>query len=249
MTQPLGPRANSPLVFMHVPRTAGSSLRQSVSAALGGERFVVDVYDDKPAFTRASAPDRLTPLTRLVYGHVSYGFHEMLGIAPRYATVLRNPVERVVSLHRYLAARDSKIGAMSLHAFAASDTVRQASNHLTEMLAGPLLVQAQPEEALAIAKERLDGFEFVGLTETLRRDSRALFRLLGCKRRRIYRHNRSNRGPAPEAATLDIIRERNRLDLALYEHVRSRRADVAGKERQWLSWPIRVGGSFRHASG
>ncbi len=86
------------LYFMHVPKTAGTSLRMLVHNRLFPGR-VREVYDDFGYWNRPALRDRVGD-GDVLYGHFCHGFHALLGDRdPRYVTVLRDPVERVVSLY------------------------------------------------------------------------------------------------------------------------------------------------------
>src|SRR4051812_34539471 len=84
------------LILIHIPRTAG----QTLNGIIGRN------YRPSEVFTcSGSVGDELsisgfdTRALRVVRGHVSYGIHERLDAPAVYATFLRRPLSRVVSLH------------------------------------------------------------------------------------------------------------------------------------------------------
>ncbi|WP_243039094.1 sulfotransferase family 2 domain-containing protein [Dyella sedimenti] len=86
--------------FIHIPKTAGTSLRAAVFGAKLGCGKVRAVYsaEDYAALTDNGGCESNT----LFFGHFSFGIHQLLGDAsPQYVTVIRNPVDRVVSLYNH----------------------------------------------------------------------------------------------------------------------------------------------------
>lgn len=86
--------------FIHIPKTAGTSLRSAVFSAKPDIEEVRPVYSaaDYAALIGSGTPAAGT----LFFGHFSFGFHHLLRDgAPQYATVIRNPIERVISLYNH----------------------------------------------------------------------------------------------------------------------------------------------------
>jgi Galactose-3-O-sulfotransferase len=92
------------------------------------------------------------------------------------------------------------------------------------------------EEALEEAKRNLESFLVVGLTERFDESFILVRRALGWKLPMYETHNVTRRPksepPSPEA--IEAIRERNRLDLELYDH--ARKLFSAAVERQGSSF-------------
>jgi hypothetical protein len=93
-------------VFLHVPKTAGSSLRTVLSREYGARKVF---YYDLPAGDRrgfdaigAEMRERLRGRTAgLVTGHQFLGIHQALRVPCTYFTLLRDPIERVLSEYFY----------------------------------------------------------------------------------------------------------------------------------------------------
>jgi len=94
--------ADSVLVFLHLPKTAGQSFRRLLidRSARDGVADVND-WDDYQEFLRSGASRRVAAIV----GHMPYGIHERLdGRTATYFTMLRHPVDRFVSDYHYIVS-------------------------------------------------------------------------------------------------------------------------------------------------
>ena len=141
----------SPVIFLHIPKACGTTLTKLLQRWCRRE----EVYEvGKKPREEHVAELRVRPGVRLVIGHAAFGLHEAMPAETRYLTVLRDPVERLVS-HFHYAGRTPvhklhaaiKSGEMTLLALA-----RHVANLQTRYLGGR--VEDVPDEAtLARAKE------------------------------------------------------------------------------------------------
>jgi hypothetical protein len=227
----------SPLLFCHIPKTAGSSLKTLVGQA---SRSVAWVYKGELAlgnpnleFARSF---RAAPRPDMVMGHFSFGGHRLLGIAPRYATILRHPIDRVVSLYRHQTALTASGGPVSpeiadairngltLRGFITSQVTEMTNNHMCRMIAG-----IPPEAGMKLTESWLldlalhnlrRHFLVAGTVAAIDDAVAAVGKLLGWRDPRLGVENTSE-GAAPElgADTLATLSEFNALDLQLYREV------------------------------
>ena len=219
------------LLIAHIPKTAGSSLKQLVQTwaadvawAYGSELALGHPDLDFARHFRSRQPPTI------LMGHFSFGVHRLLGLKPVYATVLRDPMTRVRSLYRYQKALpDSRFRAqfeagMDLGAFVGSEITEMTNNHACRVIAG-----IAPESGmrlndtwlLDLALHNLERhFELVGLFEDMRPMLAALAQRLGWPPLELPEVN-VTRGPAHTLtqSEQEIITEYNQLDLALYAHV------------------------------
>jgi hypothetical protein len=237
-----------PVVFVHLPRTGGTTLTLIVTrqfpAALS---FAFDGADMDGSLARYRAlPEHRRRALRLITGHVPFGIHEIVGLGD-YVTMLRDPVERVISMYEYILRRPAhflhdRVVAMDLAEYVETGVHPDARNGQCRLLSG------EPHEAATCVGEvdllerawrNLESFVAVGLTERfdesllLYRDRLGWERLsYGCENVLAGR---------PSAATfpaevLEVVRQHNTLDLELYARVRTRfdeaLATVPDRDRQ-----------------
>jgi hypothetical protein len=105
MTAPYPPSSYDVLVFEHIPKTAGSTLRTVLRRLYGRGLFLhTNVRAPLGRFEELQEEVRSgrRPI-RAIGSHVGYGLHERLPGALRYAhfTLLRDPIQRTISDYYY----------------------------------------------------------------------------------------------------------------------------------------------------
>ena len=184
MTAPLDPKLL--LLFLHVPKTAGTTLKEYVYSvyeppdppeAHEGGYFHYGIYDYYPSDELGEAPPadlhRIMhrPDLRVVVGHFFYGLHALQPKPATYLTILRDPIERVVSSAshnlRWSGKEEREVTVQDLERYLLEAQIRDFDNGQTRRLSG---VDAEfgrcTPAMLASAKEHVrEHFSAVGLTE------------------------------------------------------------------------------------
>jgi hypothetical protein len=96
----MGVSEETPLLFVHIPKTAGMSMFRSLTDQYAGR--LADLYN--VTFARPEAAlEMAKDATRAVYcGHFCFGYHEWFSRPCYYMSVARHPVDRVLSLYLYV---------------------------------------------------------------------------------------------------------------------------------------------------
>ena len=212
-------------LFLHIPKTAGSSLTGELQRALQPSlHLFLDMANNPPSAAPALMAEKVrrhaeainADRYRLVAGHFRYRDLVNAGVRGGVVTVLRHPVSRVVSSFHYSRQAGNPQQQFyldetdSLEAFA---SLGKQQNVLHDWLS------AYPGEPLdAVIDRVLTDFAFVGLTETYDRDLARLMRLIGAEAPANLRE-RVGSYPPPSDATRDLIAELNPVDMALYTRV------------------------------
>lgn len=134
-------------VFVHIPKTAGSTIRSIISRQYGVDQtlyFEPDSdtweYRDDPAgyLTREMAARPV----KLITGHHRFGVHEFVKRPCRYFSLVRDPIDRVLSDYFYAFSfpdhrhRDGiRDGSFSIRNFIHDSDARPAASH-TYLLSG-----------------------------------------------------------------------------------------------------------------
>lgn len=223
------------LIFLHVPKTAGTSLN-----ALLERQFAPD--EVAPFHTGAVSVPQTAELIRqtsveildqyrYLATHLDYSIHSYFTRTPVFITLLRNPIDRVISNYRHLKQHRTRlydvVRDMSLGEFLVSQKTRdQYFNRQTCQLAGFTIdaeLSLPPEdELLEVAKQHLEETTFFGLQEHFGASLHLLNYTFGWSIKYESRvlnasQQRSTWEELP-SDLLHLIVERNQLDLALYRH-------------------------------
>ena len=94
------------LIFIHLPKTAGMSLREVLLKEAGRTPTFWIVNPVKDTTWLRSIPLETRATYSLVEGHMYYGVHELLPCPSVYMTMLRDPVERILSYYSHLRERE-----------------------------------------------------------------------------------------------------------------------------------------------
>jgi competence ComEA-like helix-hairpin-helix protein len=230
-------------LFLHIPKTAGSTLAALVRAnyerAPSSARAEADdrVYTYYGGFSIDEAlapptPDKLAalgrPTLRAVTGHFVFGLHRYVPHPTTYFSVLRDPVARVLSLYAHEAVwLHDRHGVVSC-GLTLDEFVRQRSREIDNGQIRRLCGLDFPigrcsRKILTRTKDIIRRhFSFLGLTE---RFDETVLVLAGCLRwdeqlvlPRLVNRHRKDLDP-PLAATLADIAELNRYEIELYRFV------------------------------
>ena len=244
------------IIFLHVPKTAGWTLRGVLRYKYPSEILFLDQADD-PFGGIAAFPLEDRRRARVATGHVFYGVHEHIPQPTDYITVLREPIARVVSMYNHVLRRrehrlhEEVAGSdMGLEEFARSCADAGIDNQQTRLISGRARGEVVPRESgeggtwvasrlergdLELAKRNLDDFLLVGLTERFDESFIMLRRALGWRLPMYAARNvgRATNGSAPERPSelaIELIRERNQFDLELHAHARRLFEDAVARQ-------------------
>ena len=215
---------NRAVIFLHIPKAAGTTFTKLLSRQVPpDQRFDVGKQ------TQGEALEELKQRSgvRLVTGHCGFGLHTALAVPATYLTVLREPIDRLVSAYFY--ARENPKHRLHLEAATGGltllDLARRSPNVQTRYLAGDA---ARPEtgDLLALAKENVEKhFALAGLAERFDETVVLTHALLGWPVRPFRRENITARRPRADTLSSDdlaVLRQTQALDLELYQWARDR---------------------------
>jgi hypothetical protein len=269
--------ANKKLIFLHIPKTAGSTLRKIINQQYGVDE-ILKCYYHKQGVTLQEAvrdmkalPKEQAAEIKIILGHVGFGLHEHLPWPCAYFTMLRDPVERVISGY-YHILRDNthkfqaQVQTMSLKEYVSSDLLRSEAarinavnamdNAQTRLLSGSVVhAELSGTEVnygectgemldLAIRNLKKD-FVAVGISERFDESLMLLKKALAWSSIYYVKANVGwNRASREDVSkdTLRCIEKYNELDIELYRYARQMFDEAI--DRQGLLFKRRMG-SYR----
>lgn len=222
---------------MHVPKTGGISLRQTLLEAVGERPRFRILHPINDAARLAAMPVARRRSLALVEGHMYHGAHEFIPRTCEYLTLLRDPVPRIRSFFAYVS-RESwhpfhatiRQEGLTLADLYARRLTTELDNYMTRSLTSLAYAEVPfggvTDEMYALAKANLDAMHLVGLTERLADFYALLCSHLGWTLRTPPHLNRTSEparhtdhATSDEArAEAELILTHNRYDLALYRH-------------------------------
>ncbi len=225
------------LIFLHLPKTAGTTLRHIIDRQYQPEEILsIDGVDVQRVIDELESlpPDGKRKI-RCLKGHAPFGLHRWLPQPAAYVTLIRNPLERIVSeyyyvrrtpqypFHEELIARE-----LSLLDYVRIDIESGKANLQTRWIAGLMDIHDAlppydflPGDALSVARRNLEThFAVVGLTDQFDEALLLMRRVFGWRNILYCRKNVSPDRPSVEqieTTTRRLMETHNELDLELYE--------------------------------
>jgi len=224
---------NDTLIFLHLPRTGGTTLRdilnrQYPNDATFENKTLLDT-DQNFNVDNSSEKDQYT----LIKGHVYFGIHKFIPQSCSYFSMMRDPIERTISAYNYIKNRSSHRDHEIANKLTIEDYIERGHNLLvnngqTRLLAGRDASLSVPfneinEIHLEQAKENIQNqFLLVGLTERYNESLILLKNLLSWKTPTYSIANavkRENKTTQIDSQLKELIVRYNQIDFQLYDYV------------------------------
>lgn len=239
---------NHTIMYVHIPKAAGTTLRWVMDRNYPQDviwKIKSDIVGDQEKLGKLEDEEKRK--IRVVFGHYCYGLHKALakGQKFKYVTILRDPVQRVISLYAY-----AKFGTkahylwepaqkMGLGEFVESGVALVTDNAQVRQLCGvdhftmtggkegerkqkpydDMLIPfgKVTREHLEMAKANLAKFACVGVSEEFDKFLACMQQKFGWRVGYYENKNVTGRKPEVDHQTLDIVRRYCILDYELYE--------------------------------
>ena len=227
---------NKTLIFLHIPKTGGSTLGKILNRHFTQkESFIFNSskFSDEWIKEFKKLPMEERKRIKYIRGHMPFGIHACLPQESFYVTILRNPIERIISLY-YMALRSKKwylhklikSKNLSFSEFVKSGSSGEIWNGQVRLISGASekVEEINPSRIsyndLKKAKENLKKYFLVGTTEKFDEFLVILRHMLGLKR--IYYTKEAVARNKPRELKLSdeeisLLKEYNKFDFQLHE--------------------------------
>lgn len=248
-----------PVIFLHMPKAAGSTYIDVLARKQPSGSMVHLQGDSEERQAFINSPQEQRNQVSLLVGHMPYGMDAYLGAPASYITILRDPVDRIVSHYYFILRHENNYlheivakGGMSLEEFVGSQVSVELDNLQTRILApeyqAPFGGVGQKE--LQAALGHLRGCAVVGLQEEPDKTLVLIKRFMGWKTvplmvKKNVTANRPAKDQIP-GRVRDIILETNSLDVALHKEAQNLLATRFAKLGLPGHWEERWYSSLRH---
>lgn len=234
----VNPYREQTVVFIHIPKTAGTTLNLIIERQYHPNQIVsIPAFVENPEHINRlpNLPPTQKKQLKVIKGHTFFGWHQLLSLPCAYFTLLRDPIERFISNYYFLLNKKGhKLGQKLL---AQQVTIEEFAcwsgedNYQTRFLAKDigesnlnLKENECTREVLEQAKKNLrDNFSVVGTVEEFDKTLMLLKKTFGWKNVFYKVKNQNKQRPKQSLIskkTLSLIREKNQLDLKLYQYAR-----------------------------
>lgn len=219
------------IIFLHLSKTAGSSLRTSLALNYNPKNRL-EVY--VPPGTVKPQPhsknsilhyvknnysaDRLSKV-EFFSAHCFYGIHKVFNQDFKYITMMRNPVDRIIS-HYYFSIKTNPNVAnaySTLEEYVESNTNQH--NWMTKMISGTW------DGDLSLAKKNItENIAFCGITEMYKESLELMSTMFNLSLRNEVRNANKNKKPLSEInpKTIERIRQLQNKDIELYRFAKNK---------------------------
>jgi hypothetical protein len=218
-------------IFQHITKTGGSTMRGVVMQQY--DRLFLYGGGGDPRQRLNELPTEERESLECIYGHLPFGVHRCLDRPSRYFTMLREPVDRAISLYHHILSKSQhplheKVTKQRMTLQDCVEEFVAFHNNQTRYLTG--ITHHAPLEPSVVeqAMNNLDAYYVaVGITERYDESLLLMRRRLGWKwsgmryQRRNVNHERPDVDALPPA-TLQTIRERSSLDMEIYRYACAR---------------------------
>lgn len=239
-----------PVFFMHLPKCGGTSVAEALYATVpiqqrvgvidaNATRRAVSIYRDNVdalnrqhddlensqniyAFREQMLINHMAWNSRMIHGHVLFSdrAHRHFGQSYKYATVLREPVSRVMS--NYAHSVQSGMIADDFDAYLGGAVIRAHALTFLRFFSGtPVLPEKDEAEALAKSMETLRKFAVVGFLDDLGKFTGDYKRVFGIRPRiPIYNKGQTTVSSVSEAQ-IGRLRDIMAYEIQFWEQARA----------------------------
>ena len=232
-------------IHLHIPKTGGTTLRDIIQRQYRAEKILmIPKLEESENILKEVSTSQINQL-KLIQGHLKYGIHNHFHRRVKYFSIIRDPINRVLSTYYYVLSQknnpqnlSTSNNQMTIYDFVQSGVNPFLINGQTKLISGktgnidnPII---ESEELFSLAKENIENdFLFLGITEMFDETILILKNMLGWHMPYYSIANRTKKKPNYDAVNptiISFIKEHNQLDIKLYNITKTSLLNRIAKE-------------------
>ncbi|WP_404324288.1 sulfotransferase family protein [Cytobacillus firmus] len=208
------------LIFMHIPKTAGMTLKRIIKRQYPDDRILKDITDGKIQEFKEKMEEQDFSF---VFGHLSFGLHLHTTKPCTYITMLREPIDRVISMYYYVLGKENHplhniVKELSFEEFLDHPDLKNHTNNMQtkRVLGKNTLITSDLEQAKL---NLLNHFSVIGITEMFDDSIKLMKKKLNWNDISYVRKNQTKKRLSRDQIDqrlIEKITEYNKLDIQLY---------------------------------
>ena len=208
------------LIYIHIGKTGGTTfLSISEKNFSSDERLPVYTNTNHGEYVKSHSLERI----KYVYGHMFFGIHHYIPFSTTYITLLRDPVDRVISEFYFNYYKPNVLNKQSYSFDNIEEFIDKEyfCNHQSKILLGNFSL---PENAYEQIQNIINQhFSLIGITELFDESIFLIKKQFGWKEIEYRKENVTKNRPKKEdisQSLLDKIAEKNQVDIAVYNYTK-----------------------------
>jgi len=223
--------SNKKIFFLHIPKTAGTSLREIIIKNYGIENCYF-IYSKGAGFNTLddfkSLDKQKINKYKVFMGHVTYNTELFKDIDAEFVTFIRNPIDRIISYYQHIMNNDTKFAEqkVSLLRYLENSKDIQLHNHQVRVLSNLRNLPITNKHLVHAKQNYKNKFLLVGLVEDFHESIKILSKKYKWKFSDNIKANVSkNKIDRQYYSKLEIskIKAMNELDFKFYRWVKNRK--------------------------
>lgn len=220
---------NQVVIFIHIPKTGGTTLNKIL---INNYREYCNIYTTEANKILENISSARIDYLELLSGHFSFGLDQYFAKPCSYITLLREPVERIISHYYYVINspnnylyQEVKGKEIGLAEYVKGYLSAELNNHQTRLISGMHPYPEQPVQVTAKdlkrAKQNIkESFVVAGITEMFPQSLFLMKKRYQWEKASYQSENVNRNRPTQEEISPDIIKtiqNNNMFDLKLYQ--------------------------------